>query len=160
MRRMATQVVSSKRRANRTRANARSARAQPSKRTSGRGNTAPGRAAANARVVLERLECRVHIGVEEKERARRQRVVVDVRLEGISSGQSRDKIAAQARIGARRFLESNHFVLIEAASLGLARVLFESLPASRITIYFRKFVLPEVDHVAAEMSFDRAEAQA
>ncbi|MCZ6779628.1 MAG: dihydroneopterin aldolase [Acidobacteriota bacterium] len=109
---------------------------------------------------VDNIECRVHIGVDEEERSVRQRVVVDLVLERIPADESRRALSRDVRVWVRHYLESGRFVLIEAASLGLARVIFANSNARRVFIRFYKFVLPQVEHVAVEMTFDRSEVSA
>ena len=106
------------------------------------------------------IECMVHIGVDDEERAARQRVLVDVILEGVPPSPTAPALSGKVESWVRRYLESGRFVLIEAASLGLARIIFDHSPARRVFVRFRKFVLPDVDHVAVEMTFDRQQVSA
>jgi dihydroneopterin aldolase len=110
-----------------------------------------------SRIDLRGIECRAHIGVGRAERARRQRVVIDVHLEGgrLADGAARRRELA---LEVRRLIESGRFVLIEATLLRLARRLFRRTPAGRVRVRMRKFVLPATDHVEVEMAFRRAEA--
>jgi len=119
-------------------------------------------ASENARGMLkiDNIECRVHIGVDEEERSEKQRVMVDVTLEGIIAEESMNVLSNDVREWVRQYLESGRFVLIEGASLDLARVIFASSDARRVFIRFYKFVLPQVEHVAVEMMFDRSEVTA
>lgn len=109
---------------------------------------------------VDNIECRVHIGVDEEERSVRQRVVVDLALEGIPADESTRALSRDVREWVRHYLESGRFVLVEAASLGLVRVIFANSIARRVSIRFYKFVLPQVEHVAVEMTFDRSEVSA
>lgn len=109
---------------------------------------------------IDNIECRVHIGVDNEERSEKQRVVVDVALEGIIAEETMDVLSHDVREWVRQYLESGRFVLIEGASLDLARVIFASSDARRVFIRFYKFVLPQVEHVAVEMMFDRSEVTA
>lgn len=111
-----------------------------------------------SRIDLRGIECRAHIGVGRAERSRRQRVVLDVRLEG---GRLRDGAASRADLAleVRRLIESGRFVLIEATLLEVARRLFRRTRAGRVRVRMSKFVLPGTDHVAVEMQFRREEAR-
>ena len=115
---------------------------------------------ASGMLKIDNIECRVHIGVDEEERSEKQRVMVDVTLEGIIAEESMNVLSNDVREWVRQYLESGRFVLIEGASLDLARVIFASSDARRVFIRFYKFVLPQVEHVAVEMMFDRSEVTA
>jgi dihydroneopterin aldolase len=110
-----------------------------------------------SRIDLRGIECRAHIGVGRAERARRQRVVLDVRLEGgrFGNGSARRRELA---LEVQRLIESGRFVLIEATLLKVARWLFRRTAAGRVRVRMRKFVLPATDHVEVEMEFRREEA--
>jgi dihydroneopterin aldolase len=110
-------------------------------------------------LALTGIECQAHIGVDEEERSARQRITVDLRLEADGAGAeeiTRDPLERDVR----RYLTEGCFVLVEAAILGLARLVFERTPARRVTIRLHKFVLPDTDFVAVEMAFRRREALA
>jgi dihydroneopterin aldolase len=111
-----------------------------------------------SRLHLRGIECRAHIGVSRAERARRQRVVLDVRLDGgrVGDGAARRRALA---LEVRRLVESGRFVLIEATLLKVARRLFRRTPAGCIRVRMRKFVLPATEYVSVEMAFRRGEAR-
>ena len=106
---------------------------------------------------LSRLECQVHIGVDDEERSARQRVVIDLRAEG-APGMDEAGLRDPLEREIRRYLTEGRFVLVEATILGMARRVFELTQARRVSIRFHKFVLPGTDYVAVEMAFLRRNA--
>jgi len=107
-------------------------------------------------VELRDIACEVHIGVDAEERANRQRVILDLALEGNQAG-SAGTFCAGLADEVKRFLSEGRFVLIEATLLKLARLLFRRTRARRVTLRLRKFVLPETEFVAVEMAFGRGD---
>ena len=123
-----------------------------------------GAAAATARgrtawLEMGGIECMAHIGLEEEERSRPQRVVVDLALEGAPAGSRDGELGRALRLEVRRFLAGGRFVLVETTVLKLARLVFEHAHARRVRVRFHKFVLPGTDHVAIEMTFRSGETR-
>jgi dihydroneopterin aldolase len=94
-----------------------------------------------------------HIGLEEEERSRPQRVVVDLAIEGAPAGGGDGELGRALRREVRSFLAGGRFVLVETTILKLARLVFERAPARRVRVRFHKFILPGTDHVAIDMTF-------
>ena len=109
-------------------------------------------------VELRDIDCQVHIGVDEQERSAPQRLIVDLALEGNMAGS--DGAACGALVQEiRSLLAGGRFVLLEATILRIARLAFRRSPARRVSVRLRKFVLPETDYVAVEMSLRRSEVR-
>lgn len=150
------------RRAAASRGTARRARPAGAPRPRAEGRRKPGPARGGERddtaIELRNIECQVHIGVDEAERAAPQRVVVDLALEGNMAGCDGERCGTLGD-EVKRFLSGGRFVLIEATILKLARLMFRRTRARRVTVRLCKFVLPETDHVAIEMAFRRSEVR-
>jgi dihydroneopterin aldolase len=100
-----------------------------------------------------------HIGLEEEERSRPQRVLVDLALERAPAGSGDGDLGRALCREVRRFLAGGRFVLVETTILKLARLVFEHAPVRRVRVRFHKFILPGTDHVAIEMTFRSEEVR-
>lgn len=113
------------------------------------------------RLSLSGIVCRCHIGVTEEERRERQRIEVDLDLavDLEEAGRTGDlgKTIDYRRVceAARGYLEAGSFHLVEAAATGVATVVLEQFPVTRVAVRVRKFVLPHVAHVEVRIERQR-----
>ncbi len=158
-RRTAPSARSKKASTRRASATASRAAARPRRTTPSRPAAAPRTAPGDDTVVeLRDIDCQVHIGVDEAERSTPQRLIVDLALEGNMAGS--DGAACGALVEEiKLLLGDGRFVLLEATILRIARLAFRRSPARRVSVRLRKFVLPETDYVAVEMSLKRSEVR-
>lgn len=113
-------------------------------------------------IQIEQLELSVRIGVPEEERATAQRLTVSLTMVPLAGFQKLDDAIANAVDYARVCREVTAFVaqrsdrLIETLANALAAHLLRTFPLKRIRLELRKFVLPDVKHVAVIVTRERA----
>jgi dihydroneopterin aldolase len=103
---------------------------------------------------IEQLELFARVGVTENERARPQRLTFSITLwpktsfEDLQDDITRSIDYSAVCAAAREFVEKRVDQLIETLAAGLAGHLLEKLPARRVRIELRKFVLPDAQYAA------------
>jgi dihydroneopterin aldolase len=111
--------------------------------------------AVTARIHIEQLELEVRIGVGEEERARPQRVTLNLTV-WLETGFDRlqDDIGRTVNYvelcrTAGQLVESREWKLIETLASELASHLLEKFPLKAVELEVRKFVLPNTQYVSA-----------
>ncbi|MEO5722210.1 MAG: dihydroneopterin aldolase [Chthoniobacterales bacterium] len=103
---------------------------------------------------LEALELLAHVGVPAEERVQAQRLTVSLTLWPRSGfGALEDRIEAAVDYAAvadavRGFVAERRDKLIETLAEAIAAHLLAAFPIARIRVELRKFILPDVQHVA------------
>ena len=108
-------------------------------------------------VVIRDLEVRYHVGVPDDERARPQRLLLSVELEGdFAQAAATDDLthtidyeAVSRRL--RRFGEGRSWKLIERLAVEIADALRGEFQARSVAVEVKKFVLPEARYVAVRV---------
>ena len=111
---------------------------------------------ANAdRIHLEQLELDVRIGVTDEERAKSQRLVLNISVWPLTRfDQLRDDIDQAINYvelcqSSRQLIESREWKLIETVASELASQLLEKFGITAAEVEVRKFVLPKTAYVSA-----------
>ena len=119
-------------------------------------------AATGDTIHLEEIELLARVGVPEEERAEPQRLTVSITLwpmagfDGLEDDIARTIDYASACDEVRRFVGARADKLIETMAAALAAHLLATYPIARVRLELRKFVLPEVKHVAVIATRERA----
>jgi dihydroneopterin aldolase len=112
---------------------------------------------------VRELELSAHIGVPDEERATPQRLTVSIVMWPIVGFQvmgddlSRTVNYAAVCREVKELVAQRRDKLIETLAEAIASQLLTSFPLARVTIELRKFILPDVKHVAVVLHRDRAE---
>ena len=124
-----------------------------------RPSTGSGRADS---VLIEGLLCRVHVGVPESERRRRQRVLIDLELGlDLKKAGQRDRVedtvdyAAVAR-EVKRLVESRSFKLVETMAEAVAQAVRGRFELKQVRVRIRKFSVPGAASVGVEITRGRS----
>lgn len=105
-------------------------------------------------ITIRELEVHYHVGVPDSERAKAQRLLVDVEMEsdfGAAAAsddltKTVDYYAVSRRV--LKFGEGRSWKLIETLSVDLAEAVVREFGASRVTVEVKKFIIPEARHVS------------
>ena len=107
---------------------------------------------------IEQLEVFARVGVTEQERAKPQRLVLNITIfprkrfaqlnDDIGSAVNYSSVHAQVR----DFMENEVYKLVETFAEQLAARLLSAFPIAGVDIELRKFVLPGTDFVAVKVS--------
>ncbi len=105
-------------------------------------------------ITIRELEVHYHVGVPDSERAKAQRLLIDVEVESdFSEAAASDDLtktvdyyAVSRRV--LRFGEGRSWKLIETLSVDLAEAVVREFGASRVTVEVKKFIIPEARHVS------------
>lgn len=106
------------------------------------------------RIEIRELEVHFHVGVPDAERAKAQRLLVDVEMEtDFSRASATDDLGATIDYYAvsRRILrlgEGRQWKLIETVAAEIASIVVDEFGAKRATVEVKKFILPEARHVS------------
>lgn len=113
-------------------------------------------------ITIEELEVQCHIGVPEKERATRQKLLITLAMEADTSAAGaaddlRQTIDYHAvYLQAQELAEKGERQLIETLGEELAAMVLNEFQADAVTVIIRKFILPKTRHV--ELSIRRSRA--
>ncbi len=110
---------------------------------------------------VEQLELMAHIGVPDEERARPQRLALNITLWPIPETGLNDDIQSTVDYSrvceeTTKFVEMRRDKLIETLADALARHLLEAFEIQKITIELRKYILPDVEFVSVTVTRERA----
>jgi dihydroneopterin aldolase len=111
--------------------------------------------AATARIHIEQLELETRVGVGEEERARPQRVTLNLTVWlGTGFDRLQDDITRTVNYvelcrTAGQLVEKREWKLIETLASELASLLLEKFPLKAVELEVRKFVLPNTQYVSA-----------
>lgn len=105
-------------------------------------------------ITIRELEVHYHVGVPDAERAKAQRLLIDVEIESDFSAavasddltRTVDYYAVSRRV--LRFGEGRSWKLIETLSVDLAEMVVREFGAARVTVEVKKFIIPEARHVS------------
>lgn len=105
-------------------------------------------------ITIRELEVHYHVGVPDSERAKAQRLLIDVEMESDFSAAAAsddltrtvDYYAVSRRV--LKFGEGRSWKLIETLSVDLAEAVVREFGASRVTVEVKKFIIPEARHVS------------
>lgn len=112
---------------------------------------------------VRELELSAHIGVPDEERATPQRLTVSIVMwpivgfHGMADDLSRTVNYAAVCREVKELVAQRSDKLIETLAEAIASRLLTSFPLARVRIELRKFILPDVKHVAVVLHRDRAE---
>jgi dihydroneopterin aldolase len=109
---------------------------------------------------VEQLEVMAHIGVPEDERARPQRLALNMTLWPILEAGLNDDIQRTVDYSkvceeTTKFIETRRDKLIETLADALARHLLKVFEIQRIAVELRKFILPEVEFVSVTVTREK-----
>lgn len=110
---------------------------------------------------LEGIELRARIGVSEEERAAPQRLSVCLTVWPVTDfDELADQIAQAVDYAAvcdtvRNLVAGRTDKLIETLAGAIASHLLATFPIARVRVEVRKFILPDVDHVAVVLTRER-----
>ena len=110
---------------------------------------------------LEGIELRARIGVSEGERAAPQRLSVSITLWPVAGfDELEDQVAQAVDYAAvcdmvRSLVAAQTDKLIETLAGAIASHLLATFPIARVRVEVRKFILPDVDHVAVVLTRER-----
>lgn len=110
---------------------------------------------------LEEIELWARIGVPDAERAQAQRLTVSLTLWPLAGFDScQDEIGGFVDYSAvveevRRIAADRTDKLIETMAEAIAAGLLAAFPIARVRVELRKFILPDVKHVAAILTRER-----
>jgi dihydroneopterin aldolase len=113
-------------------------------------------------VHIEQLEIFGRVGVTEGERAKPQRLTINITVRPKENfdnlGDDITRAVNYSAIGAtsRDFAGERSFHLIETFAAELAALLLQKFPIRKIDIELRKFVLPNAQYVSVVLSRDSA----
>ena len=116
---------------------------------------------AGDRLHLEQLELDVRIGVTDEERAKPQRLVINLTVwPDVHFGQLNDDINRTINYvelcrATREFVQSRDWKLIETVASDLSSQLLEKFAIGAVEIEVRKFVLPNTAFVSATVRRSR-----
>lgn len=104
------------------------------------------------RIHIEQLEVHARVGVAEAERAKPQRLLLNVTFWPKRSG-PRDDIAdtvdySEVAALLKQFAGQRNYRLIETLAEEMAGHLLARFPLRKVVVEVRKFVLPDADHVS------------
>lgn len=105
-------------------------------------------------IYIKSLEVWAHIGVPDEERAKAQRLLIDVTIEPQTAFRDLgDEIARTvdydvASMAIRDLASVGPRRLIETLAVEIADVVLDRFPARRVTVEIRKFILPDTEYVA------------
>lgn len=110
---------------------------------------------------IESLELQVHIGVPDAERASPQRVICNMTLEPVRSvatlddniGRAVDYAAVCAETA--KFVQQRSDKLLETLTDAVACHLLGTFEIAKITVEFRKFVVPGTEFVSVTVTRER-----
>ncbi len=113
-------------------------------------------------IQIHGLAVAVSVGISEKERSCKQRLLIDVQMETQHSFDSlkenlsltADYAMAVQKIQAHCTVISCR--LIETLASDIATLLLDEFPIKRATVRVRKFILPETEFVAAQTTRERS----
>jgi FolB domain-containing protein len=111
-------------------------------------------AAATDRIHIEQLELYARVGVTENERSRPQRITLSVTIwpetafADLEDDITRTVNYSELCRAAREFVENRSAKLIETLASEVAAHLLKEFPLGAVEIELRKYVLPDVKHVA------------
>ena len=114
-------------------------------------------------IAIRELEVHFHVGVPDAERARAQRLLLDVEMErDVSSAAAEDDLSQTVDYYAvsRRLLrlgEGRSWRLIETLAVEIADLILREFGVLRVTVEVRKFILPEARHVSVRVTRSRAD---
>ncbi len=112
-------------------------------------------------IEIRGLRVTAHIGVPEAERAEKQQLLVDLRLQPLrnfsrmadSLGATVDYFSVAQRITALAAERSRQ--LIERLADDIASMVLKEFAVRRVEVTVRKFILPETEHVAVHCARER-----
>jgi FolB domain-containing protein len=109
-------------------------------------------------IILEDISIKTHIGVGEKERARRQKLTVSIEMEPLSGYESRGDLLentidySSVRRDVLRILQESKFHLIETAAERIARYLKEHYSIKSLTVLVKKRPYRDTRYCAYRLS--------
>ena len=112
-------------------------------------------------IYIRELELSAHIGVPDEERARPQRLTISLALWPLARFHELEdrleKTVDYARVcqTVKEFVQERRDHLIETLGDAIALRLLETYPLRRVELELRKFVLPDVKHVAVALTRER-----
>ena len=119
-------------------------------------------AVTSDKVLIQGLQCRAHVGVPERERRRRQKVLVDLelRLDLKSAGRT-DRVDATVDYAAvarevKHLVEGRSFRLVEAMAEQVAQTVKGCFKVKRVRVRIRKFSVPGTASVGVEITRGQA----
>jgi 7,8-dihydroneopterin aldolase/epimerase/oxygenase len=117
----------------------------------------------NDGIHIQALEVFAYVGVPEEERAKSQRLTIDLTLWPVRShADLNDDIERAVNYAAvcdhaKKFVQKRRDKLIETLADALATHLLGCFEIRKITIDLRKYILPEVEFVSVRVTRERGE---
>jgi dihydroneopterin aldolase len=109
---------------------------------------------------IEQLELSVRVGVPDDEREQPQRLTLSITLSPVNDFRAlSDEIEQTVNYAAvcqavKDYTATRGDKLIETLAEGIAQHLLASFPVTRVELELRKFILPDVKHVAVRLTRD------
>jgi len=116
------------------------------------------------RIRIRELELKVRIGVADKERAKPQRLTISITLwPKARFHEMRDQLARTVNYAAvarevKQFASGRTDNLIETLAENIASHLLQTFPLRKVRLELRKFILPDVKHVAVILTRQQSAA--
>ena len=109
------------------------------------------------RIFIEALRCRVKVGLTASERARRQRILIDLELEwdlrpaGRSDRVERTLDYAEVAETVRRVVEGRTFRLVEAVAEQVSGLVLKRFGPKQVCVKIRKSSVPGAESVGVQV---------
>ncbi|MCI0745132.1 MAG: dihydroneopterin aldolase [Verrucomicrobia subdivision 3 bacterium] len=116
----------------------------------------------NSFIIISELEVFYHVGVTDEERARPQRLLLNLQIgydfseaaQTDELGGTIDYFSVCQRLLA--FGKGREWKLIEALASEIANLVLEEFQAARVEVEVRKFIVPQTSHVAVKLVRSRS----
>jgi len=109
------------------------------------------------RIILEEISVTAHLGVTEKERAKKQKILVtvsiapDIHLKSLNDSIDNTINYSKVRGDIINIIGKNRFKLIETAAGKIASYIKDNYPVKNITVVIKKFPYKDTKFVAFEL---------
>jgi dihydroneopterin aldolase/2-amino-4-hydroxy-6-hydroxymethyldihydropteridine diphosphokinase len=109
------------------------------------------------RIILEEISVRAHLGVTEKERAKKQKILVtvsvvpDLRTKSLNDSIDNTINYSFVRCDIINIIKKDRFKLIETAAEKIAAYIKNKYPVKNITVVIKKFPYKDTKFVAFEL---------
>ena len=112
------------------------------------------------RIIIEDLTLHLHVGVTDKERRRRQKLLLCVEIEPITLEDTADSIEntinySTVRSGIRALLREKQFNLIETVARMVARYVLNDFEARQVEVTVKKFPYRDTAWVGCRLSLEK-----
>lgn len=113
---------------------------------------------SNERIILKNISVYGHLGVTEKEKSKRQKIQINIKIELTTSfsmlNDSIDNTVnySLVRKQVKKLFRKENFNLLETAALRIAQLIKENHSCKRVEVTVKKFPYRDIEYVACTIT--------